>query len=227
MSRILSRVVLAAAALCLLGAAAGSNAADDDILRPSHETKQTTRTDDSVIPPRNSSASRSRSQDFDGNPTGTPSRSLRDAAGLGSSLDDDLQNRPPEPVQKPSNNLYPQGFLTMSTPSAGTLLDDGSSESETASGEDSGVLLATMLGLLIFGIFTWSDYRYRQVLQSLMAKNRRILGGEIIDSSTEAIASPWEGLFPFSDSWFPWFRPSRSDVDLSTQIALLNDDPKL
>lgn len=226
MSRILPRVVLAAAALCLLGAA-GSYAADDDILRPSHETNQTRRTDDSVIPPRNTSASRSRSQDFDGNLTSAPSRSARDPAALGSSLDNDLQNRPPEPVQKPSNNLYPQGFLTMSTPSAGSMLDDGSSESETASDKDSGILLATMLGLLIFGIFTWSDYRYRQVLQSLMAKNRRILGGEIIDSSTEAIASPWEGLFPFSDSWFPWFRPTRSDVDLSTQIALLNDDPKL
>ncbi|MBO7679255.1 MAG: hypothetical protein J6S75_06255 [Thermoguttaceae bacterium] len=225
MSRILSRVVLAAAALCLLGAA-GLYAADDDILRPSHETNRTKRADDSVIPPRNASASRSRSQDFDGNLTGAPSRSPRDAAAPSSSLDGDLQNRPPEPVQKPSNNLYPQGFLTMSTPSAGSLLDDGS-ESETASGENSGLLLATLLGLLIFGIFTWSDYRYRQVLQSLMAKNRRILGGEIIDSSTEAIASPWESFFPFSDSWFPWFRPSRSDVDLSTQIALLNDDPKL
>ena len=239
MSRVLSRVTLAIVTFCLLGTVVPAYAVDE-ILRPSPETKDTDSANENTILPRNDAATQPRSQDFDGlavdtpaaNPiadpvTSTPTRSPREITSITQRGGDIAYDRPPEPLQKPSNNLYPQDFLTMSTPSTEPPPAESSPDTaESVPEEDSHVFSATLLGLLIFGIFTWSDYRYRQILQSLLAKNRRILGGEIVDSSSETITSPWGSVFS-SDNWFPWFRPARSNVDLNTQIALLNDDPKL
>lgn len=100
-------------------------------------------------------------------------------------FDEVRKSRPPRPTGEASHDQFPSDFLTLSVPAP----DEKSPAEEpgpadrpkNAKKADSGVLLAVTVALALFGFFTWSDYRYRTTLQSVLARNRRLIAGEALD----------------------------------------------
>lgn len=104
----------------------------------------------------------------------------------GSAPFDELRkNRPPRPTGEASHDQFPSDFLTISTPAPEVQEAESVKAADPSSGErkkaDSGIMIAVFVALGLFGLFTWSDYRYRSGLEAILVRNRRLIDGEAFD----------------------------------------------
>ena len=121
-------------------------------------------------------------------------------------FDEARKSRPPRPTGEASHDQFPSDFLTLSTPAPEAKEAESDEMADTKIDEhkkaDSGIMIAVGVALGLFGLFTWSDYRYRSGLEAILARTRRLIAGEVLDDDFDVPlrAAAFVGAGGFSPS---------------------------
>ena len=132
---------------------------------------------------------------------GTPSNEVRTESETPLSVN--RKNRPPRPSGELEENRFPPGFLTLSTsteeprepPANEPAEEKKTPEEDKISGENSDMLLASVVGIGLLTLFFWSHYRHRAWLEKVLARNRQVLSGEDLSDDVGDFALPALPLF--------------------------------